>query len=655
MKPNALMDVSVSGTMTGEVIAMDFDPEATAHLTSVLTNLYSNRLLACVREYSTNAYDANIEAGSSEPIRVTTPNFASPYLIIQDSGLGMGIEKIRNTYSKYGASTKRDSNDFNGMLGVGSKAALTYTPNFTVISVHEGVRYTVSVSLNDEGLGEMQVVDTSHTDAASGVTVQIPIKRSDNYEVQREVADFFSFWPEGSVLVNGLAPERAKLTNIVGNIYTFEDNSRQANDLIVMGNVAYPVPGDRLLPENMPHFVYFAEIGEVNFSPSRESIRNDARAKQVVARVVQDYKDNFRDSLQKKVDEAESRAYAVVLSRILNAKYPGMDFKFQYDGEEVPSTFPKDEGFRFYRGEGATVNPVEEPLLFSEISRAWYLQSRTPEQFLDNVFIVTGAPKAMSPYNRTKLRKVVEGKYSGYDHRYYLTEREEVKSPWLKGIKTVTWEFVNKTFNAKKVKSKSDPTIYEMCDKAGVWEKRRTQPGEKYLFISPSEGLLKGFSATAKFWLTRLGYDYLVELSVNRHNKFLREHDAKHLPVAAREYSNNWVKKIPEERRFSMAVGNNNHYADEWKKQIDNILDPDEKSILERFDPALDKPWLDEYSGLIQHGYAPDLTHTRAGTVLFSGMPDLRWSFSSNRINNTLEIYNALYLYRKDKSNGSSV
>lgn len=660
MKPNALLDVSVTGNMPGEIIPMDFDPEATAHLTSVLTNLYSNRLLACIREYSTNAFDANVEAGKTvlgakakfTPIHVTTPNFASPYLIIQDSGHGMGIDKIRRTYSKYGASTKRGSNDFNGMLGVGSKAALTYTPNFTVISVHEGTRYTVSVSLNDEGLGEMQVVDTSPTDAESGVTVQIPIKRSDNSEVLREALRFFSYWPEGSVMLNGQKPARVGLTHIVGDIYTFNNQEQYDEDMIVMGNVAYPVPGDRGLAPQMPHYVYFAEIGEVNFSPSRESLRNDSRAKQVISRVVKDYKEHFKTSLQRTIDKQPTPAEALVMSRILNAKYEGMNFTFEYKGTPIPEHFPKDEDFHYYAGERSTVNTQAERFLVGRLGHGYYVRNAQPSTFLDEAVIVTGAPKLMSPYNRSKLRSVAEERFSRSTIRYYITERPNVDSYWLNGVKTITWDDINKTFNARKVKSSSDPTIYEMYDKTGTYEKRRTQAGEKYLFVSPADYTRWTLSAAAEFWLGRLGYDYLVSLSANRHNKFRREHTARMLVPAAREFSKNWVDSIPAERRLSMAIGFRNEKIKDFKRYESEILDPEARAILAKYSPDQDLPYFREYASLESSGFGAELTHTDKGVRIFTGMPKFS-SYGGPSVKEIVEIYNALYVYRKDKKNVS--
>ena len=54
--------------------------EGLAHIFNVLRNqLYTDKILAVIREYSCNAVDAHIEAGKDEePIIVTLPNRMNP-------------------------------------------------------------------------------------------------------------------------------------------------------------------------------------------------------------------------------------------------------------------------------------------------------------------------------------------------------------------------------------------------------------------------------------------------------------------------------------------------------------------------------------------------------------------------------------------------
>ncbi len=110
MKPTNVIDMHRTGDLGGQKVGMKIDENSLAHVMSLLTDLYSDPELAVIREYSTNARDSHIMAGVPHlPIKVTLPNGMSPYFKVQDFGLGMSVSDIEETYSKYGASTKRGS------------------------------------------------------------------------------------------------------------------------------------------------------------------------------------------------------------------------------------------------------------------------------------------------------------------------------------------------------------------------------------------------------------------------------------------------------------------------------------------------------------------------------------------------------------------
>jgi len=92
--------------------------EDLVYIFDILRNkLYSDKALAVVREYSTNAADANVENGvGSTPIIITVPNPMSPQFKVRDFGKGLSEDEVRNVYCMYGRSTKRDSNSFTGQI-----------------------------------------------------------------------------------------------------------------------------------------------------------------------------------------------------------------------------------------------------------------------------------------------------------------------------------------------------------------------------------------------------------------------------------------------------------------------------------------------------------------------------------------------------------
>lgn len=90
----------------GETLAVSMVEDA-AFLMMLSSNLYSNQLLAAIREPLCNGWDANIEAGTTDqPLKISLTTDGE--LTIQDNGLGIPPEKIAQIYGTYGASTKRN-------------------------------------------------------------------------------------------------------------------------------------------------------------------------------------------------------------------------------------------------------------------------------------------------------------------------------------------------------------------------------------------------------------------------------------------------------------------------------------------------------------------------------------------------------------------
>ena len=106
-----------------------------SHIMTILRDtLYSDKILAVLREYSSNAWDAHRAVGKNTlPIKITLPTEMTPTLSIRDWGPGLSANEVFNIYTQYGASTKRDSDKEVGMLGIG--CLLKGQPIVTVMGV----------------------------------------------------------------------------------------------------------------------------------------------------------------------------------------------------------------------------------------------------------------------------------------------------------------------------------------------------------------------------------------------------------------------------------------------------------------------------------------------------------------------------------------
>ena len=131
--------------------------EGLSHIFNVLRNqLYSDKVLAVIREYSTNAVDAHTEVGKkNEPILVTLPNQMSPYFKVRDFGRGLTEKEIGQIYAMYGESTKRGTNEQIGQLGLGSKSAFAYGDNFVINSFVNGNKTTYNAFIDDTQIGQI--------------------------------------------------------------------------------------------------------------------------------------------------------------------------------------------------------------------------------------------------------------------------------------------------------------------------------------------------------------------------------------------------------------------------------------------------------------------------------------------------------------------
>src|SRR6185436_6194088 len=193
MKPDTRV-LDVESTIVGDVIEMSIDEDSVPFIMSMMTDVYSDPDMAVVREYATNGRDSHIEAGIDRPIEITLPSELSMSLRIRDFGIGLDAEGIHKIYSKYGRSTKRGSDEATGVLGIGCKSALTYTDQFTLSGIKDGIRTEVIVSRNALGGGSMTIPVTYPTDDEDGVEVVIPAKRINDFA--RKADQLFRFWPE---------------------------------------------------------------------------------------------------------------------------------------------------------------------------------------------------------------------------------------------------------------------------------------------------------------------------------------------------------------------------------------------------------------------------------------------------------------------------
>lgn len=433
-------------TVRGDRVAMSIDESALSHIMSVLTDLYSDPEMAVIREYATNALDAHVSAGIRRPIEVTTPTPLSPFYRVRDYGEGLNADDIRNVFSRYGTSTKRESNDVVGMLGLGCKSALTYSDSFTLTGIRDGIATEVLISRDEDGSGSMVIVEERASDEESGVSILVPAKSGNAFETKS--ADFFRYWTPGTVHVNGREPKRIDGLWLSPTILLTTEADCET---IVMGNVPYPVPNAKdvasvYVPGTgyMRHrMVAFVNIGDVTFTPSRESLQTTKRTTATIDACRAQVSALIETSVAKQIADAASPSDA---RRIFNeGRAIGYKGKGIYKGREVATRLdrePRDSTGGRLRSDPANA-PSESFLVAGTSSRKKSGERSWDVDFNVSVWFTGFDARELSPTKREKLQLWSEREGVTLGRMVFVSSLSASERFWLDGARIVAWSDVD--------------------------------------------------------------------------------------------------------------------------------------------------------------------------------------------------------------------
>lgn len=297
--------------------------ENVAHIFSILRNqLYSDKIGAIIREYITNAIDAHVEANVDRPISVTLPSIFSHEFIVRDYGKGLSPEDMVKIFASYGASTKRESNSFTGMLGIGSKSAFSYTNSFTIISRHEGTETIYTAYIDESNIGTIATIHSTPTNE-SGLSIHISIQKNDFSQFRISIIEFFkyiNYRPEflGAEIQIPEIKIRMKGSSWEVIEYQRERYTKYEREVhFVMGNVTYTstyktlsnqlqIDLDWLESIHNIDLVVDVPIGKIKPSASRESLEFNDLTKDYLFKKLHDIKLELGKIIREKFEECKS-------------------------------------------------------------------------------------------------------------------------------------------------------------------------------------------------------------------------------------------------------------------------------------------------------------------------------------------------------------
>lgn len=161
-------------------------------------SIYADKIAACIRELSCNAYDAHVESQVKKPFIVHLPTEEEPEFFVRDFGAGLTKDQM-SMYTTYGDSTKTGSNAYVGAFGIGAKSPFAYTNMLSVSSFQSGKVRHYSMAI-DKGLPKMTFLGEFDTEEASGLKVSFVVNNADFYQFQTKAAEILALM-DGEVLV----------------------------------------------------------------------------------------------------------------------------------------------------------------------------------------------------------------------------------------------------------------------------------------------------------------------------------------------------------------------------------------------------------------------------------------------------------------------
>ena len=341
--------------------------ENLAHIFSILRNsLYSDKAGAIIREYCTNAYDAHVDAGIPQtPIQIGCPSPLNTNLTIRDFGKGLSEEQIFDIYASYGESTKRNTNDQVGMMGLGSKSAFSYSDSFTIVSYNNGMQKNYLAYIDDTGIGKVMKVEEKPSDE-TGIEIQVPVKRFECYLFENAIVDQLQFFDPKPIINAKYVQENLNAkkfdVQVSGEGYNIIKSHQQ--NYVVMGNVKYPFDASKFesnplykdaissILEYNHRLVLFAEIGDVIPSASRESLDMREKTVNFIGESILKVAHNIKDNIVAELDICPTIWEAVCKFGSLNSKYQKMISGYVKEGFAIDSGyvgFPEDAEFTLHR------------------------------------------------------------------------------------------------------------------------------------------------------------------------------------------------------------------------------------------------------------------------------------------------------------------
>jgi hypothetical protein len=482
--------------------------------------------------------------------------------------------------------------------------------------------------------------------------VKVPVRDRESFT--NKACAFFSYWQPGSVLVNDEEPLRYKGISLDPSITLIENKEARYGgflhepDLIVMGNVSYPVALAHNLTMNLQsvHAVVEVPVGSVNFVPSREELQYTPLTLETLALAKKFVQEKVGMQAQEEIDSATDTMGAVEVMYKWR-KFTGWpNDRFTYRGVRFPNNIILTEGWAY------------SPRM--EIARYLKWDSLFLDEVSKSVFVTGHPTKTISRAQRDKLDVYLEDnpQYKVPGERTYFVKDLAFGGIWLDDAKVIQFDSFNK-IKLDKLEGKKKVQVFEVLKEGGeVVTVKKLQPNKKIVLVSPIH-----LKSGCKIW-NAFRSQQVVIVPQGSWDKWRREYNAIDIGAAVLREEAAMKKRLSPAQK-AVIDGGRSFYLLELVGLIKYVDDPKLRAVLTEVKDLSSKHLHEKWSALLSlhknvlpliYGYGkdlpakPDLQSDAQQVSALEDYPLLTNLYRSMDDKHIIEYVNMMYYARNKKA-----
>lgn len=444
------------------------------------SKVYKDPIGSLCREIASNSRDAQREVGdftTATEIEIADGRGDFFYIdglniIFRDFGIGLSPERMSQVYAKYGASTKRGSNDYTGGFGLGAKTPFAYCDAFTVRTIVDNVEYIYSIYIDESRKGKVALLIEQPCEREGNMTeIIIPLKDVDRAEFEQKCIRNTFFWSTRPKLINFERHfEELELANMdvdglsnkVPGDYTIYKKRRFIESVVnvVIDGIYYPVDTHLLGYESLSSlawaFVFDFNNGDLTISANREQLQYDDDTKRVIKEKV----DALLELMQFKYDAMLADAPTIFHASMIihNLAQDDVIFKALNGSKKFFYTLPTGaqvelkphNSFEPATFEVMVITEAETSVFKIKKDEVTNVFTKRVMDHFDNLYIITAEQaakqrsKMLSSINKTLINRAPDAKFVLFIEMSEADYQAEMYSRNYAETNKKDWEAFNK-------------------------------------------------------------------------------------------------------------------------------------------------------------------------------------------------------------------